>query len=108
MTYYVVSQLCLSKKYLAKYRSHLKGLLDPKQSVNKLRDVENEYVEGGHLFSLNGELIFSFDVCGNCESHAMLFSMEKGLARDVSSAKTLDELDKSLTKGIKAFANCPK
>ena len=38
----------------------------------QLREAEDEYVQRGFAFSYNREMIFSFDVCGSCESARML------------------------------------
>ena len=67
--------ICLSPEYLNKYRDFIaaggKGLpLDA--SKNKLRDTNDTYAEGGHMFSYNDNILFSYDICGSCESHAML------------------------------------
>jgi len=39
---------------------------------NKLRDVDDKYYEGKHIFAFNGEIVCSFDICGACEAHALL------------------------------------
>lgn len=84
-----------------------KAKLPPHPSENKLRDVEEKYVEHGHMFAFNREILMSFDVCGPCEAHAMLLSMEKGLARSVETALPLAKLDAKHTKNNVNFAKCP-
>jgi hypothetical protein len=94
-------------------------------SKNKLRDVDDQYVE--HMFSLNREILLSYDVCGACEAHALLLSLSLSLSpdlrharyqgkdedkdKDVASALTLQELY-ALAPGSIAnnvnFAHCPK
>jgi hypothetical protein len=82
-------------------------------SKNKLRDVDDQYVE--HMFSLNREILLSYDVCGACEAHALLLSLSPGKDedkdKDVASALTLQELY-ALAPGSIAnnvnFAHCPK
>lgn len=81
--------------------------LPPHPSQNKLRDVEEKYVENGHMFSFNREILMSFDVCGPCEAHAMLLSVEKGLADSIDSALPLAKLDRKYTEGNVNFAKCP-
>lgn len=77
-------------------------------SNNKLRDVEQKYAEGGHMFSFNKEILGSFDVCGSCEAHALLMGMEHGLATSVEKSTTLFELDyEKFRKNNVNFAKCP-
>ena len=80
------------------------------ESQNKLRDVEEIYVEKGHLFALNREILGSFDVCGNCEAHALLFGLELGLSQTIENSTTLSQLDLSQrsTATDKRFSNCPR
>lgn len=54
----------------------LKTQLPFHDSKNKLRDAPNEVFAEGHDFSLNRELLFSYDVCGACEAHSILIYME--------------------------------
>ncbi len=77
------------------------------RNTNKLRDVEMEYVSDGHAFSLNGELLYSFDVCGSCESHAFLLALKMGLAKNIESSLSLSQLSNDLKVGNKVFAHCP-
>ena len=42
-----------------------------------MRDTSNELVDDGHAFSWNGDILFSFDVCGHCEAHALLVGLMK-------------------------------
>mmetsp|Transcript_4482 Transcript_4482/g.7325 ORF Transcript_4482/g.7325 Transcript_4482/m.7325 type:complete len:235 (-) Transcript_4482:3196-3900(-) len=103
-----VSKICLDEKHLKHYRKYMSDeKLPPHASKNKLRDVPEKYETGGHLFSFNREIVGSFDVCGPCEAHAMLLSVEKGLATSIEDAKSLFELDPELTKGNVNFAKCP-
>lgn len=60
------------------------------QNDNKLRDVDNVYTDNGHAFSYNKDIIYSFDICGNCEAHAILYSIENGLATNVENGKIFD------------------
>jgi hypothetical protein len=48
------------------------------QSKNKLRDVEDQYINENHVFSLNREILISYDFCGSCEAHALLFTFYNG------------------------------
>ena len=91
------------------YRDLMKAQgLPPHSSQNKLRDVEEKYVEQGHMFSFNREIIMSFDVCGSCEAHAMLLSVKLGLASSIQDALPLVKLDSKYRKGNVNFAKCPR
>jgi hypothetical protein len=104
----VVLQICLDDDYLTQYRDMIRGVdLPPHPSQNKLRDVEEKYVQNGHMFSFNREILMSFDVCGPCEAHAMLRSIELGLAKDVDSALPLSKLDRKHRQENPNFAKCP-
>jgi hypothetical protein len=74
----LVVQYCLSDKALAIYKTFLSSHLQHHNKGNKLRDVPARYVEEGHCFStgdVERELIYSFDVCGGCEAHAIMNAM---------------------------------
>jgi hypothetical protein len=65
-------------------------------------------VDGGHEFSWNGHIFFSYDACGGCESHAILFGLLNGLAQNVESAPLLKELSiDQRKKGGVRFTKCP-
>jgi len=82
-----VSQLCLTEEYLVRYRDHIKRRGLPNDaSQNKLRDSADEYADQGHMFSYNNNIIFSYDVCGSCEAHALLLGY-----RSVSSSAVAKE-----------------
>jgi hypothetical protein len=71
------NQLCLSEEYLNRYRNHmLKLKAAPYSGYNKLREVNDEYVQKGYAFSYASEVIFAFDLCGVCESHTMMLTFE--------------------------------
>ena len=98
---------------------------------NKLRESDDYYFNKGHAFSYNGDLIHSFDICGNCEAHALLLTItsssstssfytattasgEKGHNSDlyytqtnVSNLPTLFELTIEQRRGNKQFDKCP-
>lgn len=76
-------------------------------SHNKLREVEEKYVQHGHMFSFNREILLSFDVCGPCEAHAMLLSIELGLAKDVEAALPLAKMNRKHLQGNPNFVKCP-
>ena len=101
-------QICLVDSYLEKYRDMIRSAgLPPHTSQNKLRDVEQSYVDDGHMFSFNREILMSFDVCGPCEAHAMLLSVKLKLADSVENALPLAKLDSKYTKDNANFAKCP-
>lgn len=77
------------------------------QGENKLRDVADEFDEQGHSFAYNGDLLYPFDVCGNCEGHAMLLSLQKGLANSVETALTVAQLPNYLVENNPLFLKCP-
>ena len=74
---------------------------------NRLRDTEDKYAEGGHGFSLNKEIMYSYDVCGGCESHAILYSYENNLVSDIRKGLLLDQLDDKYKINNVHFLNCP-
>lgn len=83
----------------------------PHASENKLRDVEEKYLENGHIFSFNREILCSFDVCGSCEAHALLYTTGKGgmsEGKSIEEAATLSAIPvQSIEKNID-FMKCPK
>lgn len=83
--------------------------LKPHPAKNKLRDVDEKFVEGGHVFSFNIEILGSFDVCGNCEAHALLAGVEFGLSSHILNSTSLFELPNHVraAKGI-ALKKCPQ
>lgn len=118
-------QVCLDDRYLEHYRRDIASKGFPRHpSENKLRDVEEKYSTNGHVFSFNREILCSFDVCGSCEAHAILHSLEKSgklkydagskvLIQDVSvdaveSAPKLSEMNVEELKDIVNFKKCPK
>lgn len=103
-----VTEVCLDDNYLQHYRRFLSRLgLPSHPSDNKLRDVEEKYLVGGHIFSFNREILCSFDVCGGCEAHAMLQSVNLGLAKDLESALLLRQLPLEHRQGNVDFKHCP-
>ena len=103
-------QLCLkSESNLAVYRQMLKsaGLVNH-DNPDKLRDVEDIYTNNNHVFSYNHEMLGSFDICGNCEAHALLFGIENGLASSIQNSTSLFQLDyEKYRKNNTRFHNCP-
>jgi len=75
---------------------------------NKLRDVDEFYVQHGHVFSLNLEILGSFDVCGSCEAHALLAGVESGLSKTIANSTSLFALPANVRaqKGV-TFQKCP-
>lgn len=98
----------MSEKYLVTYRDKLKQEgYTQHTSNNKLRDSAEKFNKEGHCFSFNTEIMYSYDICGNCEAHAMLFAIESGLASSVDTAPTLADLDRKLIANNPNFAKCP-
>ena len=86
------------------------------RSKNKLRDAADKYVDAGHAFSFNSDMLFSYDVCSPCEAHAILLSINSGRAKTVDEAPLLKDLDhETLTLTLTqmphsalAFTKCPR
>ena len=103
-----VRKLCLTDEYLERYRQMISGQGHQKhQSNNKLRDTADEYVDKGHCFSFNSDILFSYDICGPCEAHALLWAVNRGLAATVDAAPPLKDIDPALLKGNPNFVKCP-
>jgi hypothetical protein len=62
----------------------------PTKAMNTFGDVEDELAE--YSFDLNKKLIFSYDVCGGCEAHAILTAMHHGVTapRSDPSSRTMN------------------
>ena len=71
-------KICFRKDVLEVYQQHLQvtNMLSYYGSNNKLRDGNGKFVAEGHEFSWNGEILFSYDVCANCEAHALLLAYQ--------------------------------
>ena len=111
-----ITTACLSDPFLERYRAFLsKQGLEQHSSENKLRDAEDSYTENGHAFAYNREILYSFDVCGSCEAHAILFSLGAKAAdadADVDAAPLLAQLRAdasaaSQMQGLVQFRKCP-
>ena len=103
------SELCHTELYLAVYKKKLEDEgYDEHFSDNRLRDAEDLYSDNGHAFSFNRDILYSFDVCGNCESHAFLLALNLGIATTVSDAPSLSSLDPKYTSNNINFLKCPK
>ena len=76
-------------------------------SNNRLRDAADEYTEKGHIFSFNSDIMFSYDICGNCEAHGILLAIEKGLSNSIENSPLLKTLDSSLRKDNINLVKCP-
>lgn len=104
-----VTQLCMQDEFLIKYRDFIDKLGFPKHpqgSSNHLRDTEDKYGSEGHSFSINREILYSYDLCGSCEAHAILFDVQKNSV-PVSKARKLAELTDSEREENVNFAKCP-
>jgi hypothetical protein len=104
----------MSDEYLHIYEKYMKSRL-PSVVKNQLRDVEEEFTK--YSFSLNSHLIFSYDVCGGCEAHAILTAMHHGVrgngtprshatanATATNSTTTVNSASNSTTGAIPASA----
>lgn len=77
------------------------------QSNNKLRDAADKYVDEGHCFSFNSDILFSYDICGPCEAHAILLSVRSDKGLTVDNAPVLKDLPRTMTAGHDDLAKCP-
>jgi len=114
-----VSEMCLTEEYLVRYRDHMKQQGLPNDtSMNKLRDSADEYADQGHMFSFNNNILFSYDVCGTCEAHALLLAYKPAgsgsgavtketMEAQVKSFPSLSSLTRSDRERNVDFANCP-
>lgn len=104
-----VSPLCTNETYLENYRKDLVSrgfFLHPAE--NRLRDVDEKFERLGHMFSFNREILGTFDVCGACESHALLLGIKLGRAVSITNSTTLFELPEKYRINNVDFQNCPK
>lgn len=105
-----VTPLCLQDLYLEKYRAFIEAdgyYQHPAGKSNHLRDTDDKYGAGGHSFSLNREILYSYDICGSCESHAIIFSIEHKLASSVENGLLLEQIDKNMVSKNTNFQKCP-
>ena len=104
-----VTHLCMRDEVLKKYRDFIEMLGFPKHpagSTNHLRDTDDKYGSEGHCFSINREMLYSYDLCGSCEAHAIIFDVQKNSV-PVSKARKLAELTDLEREGNVNFAKCP-
>lgn len=106
-----IKTVCTDLTYLENYKKMLQEEgYNAHPSRNKLRDVPPQYVEKDHVFSLNKDILGTFDICGNCEAHAMLASVKHGLSKSLSEAPLLPTLRRdhaTLLKDDVNFEKCP-
>lgn len=109
-------QICSEDAHLDKYKLSMASAgLRPHPSQNKLRDFEDKYLQGGHIFSFNGEILCSVDLCASCEAHALLASMTAtggtagagGQEQEVSKAQSYFEIPRHLIQDNLHFRKCP-
>ncbi len=94
-----VSGICLDIAYLDRYKSIISKKKLPNQTYNRLRDVDKSFYDTNHVFFFNRELLYSFDVCSGCESHAILYSLknENGYLKTNDNANNYKE---AITKAV--------
>lgn len=130
-----VGPLCLSTPYLHLYRAWMSGkagvdggvfarkpdwVLPLHYSDNKLRDSDQYYSDEGHTFDFNRDKIISYDLCGACESHAIMSGFpddalhSTGGIRSAADAKDLvkrgtllKDLRRKDVQGNPHFKHCP-
>jgi len=102
------SEICHTDLYLEVYKKKLiKEGYHTHFSDNRLRDAEDRFFDDGHAFSFNRDILYSFDVCGNCEAHAFLLGYNLGLASSINEAPSLQTLDPKYTQNNVNFMKCP-
>ena len=74
---------------------------------NKLRDMDDKYFDEGHIFSLNGEILGSYDVCAGCEAHAMMIGIKASPNTSVAALWTLETIPSSYRDNSLDLVNCP-
>ena len=99
--------MCFQKVELERYKNYLSIFLPPDKK-NHLRDVEAEYVAAGYLFKLSDHIFYSFDLCGSCEAHAILFFISQYPDVAVEDAPKLSDMDSELRSRSAALRRCPK
>ena len=103
-----VKKMCLSDEYLERYRAMLsREGYQQHHSRNKLRDSADVYVDKGHCFSFNTDILFSYDICGPCEAHAILLAIRSGLSTSVDDAPVLKQLNHTWIATLPDFVKCP-
>jgi hypothetical protein len=78
------------------------------KTLNIFGDVTDELAE--YSFDLNNKLIFSYDVCGGCEAHAILTAMHHGVtaprsdpsSRRANSSTTATAKDSAVDAAVRA------
>lgn len=103
-----VSQQCHTEKFLLKYKAFLESLgFQAHASDNRLRDGDNKYTDEGHMFSFLGEILFSYDICGNCEAHALQLGLEMKWSDNIESLPMLEDIPRENIADNIYFRNCP-
>lgn len=135
-----VGSLCLQDEYLERYKAYLGGKTMSKDTefsdhgdttlhatvnTNKLRDSDSKFTDKGYTFDFNHEKLFTYDVCGPCEAHAILLKIDKKVygSTDMGNINgiidkdeidalviqqpLLKDLNRDQVKGNPNFANCP-
>jgi hypothetical protein len=95
-----VTKFCESETYLNQYRKVLSGDDNPSIGLpihhtnNKLRDSEDFYADNKHQRSFNKDIIFSYDICGNCEAHALLLGYHDKYGYGNYKARNQEEMQR--------------
>jgi hypothetical protein len=98
-------KVCHSPRYLKKYSVYLENYLKRPKRSSRLRDVEADMES--YSFDIHTHTLYSFDVCGGCEAHAILMSMETDRSMSVSNALLLESLTEDQRRMNIALKNCP-
>ena len=70
-----------------------------------MRDVESDMES--YSFDVHTHTLYSFDVCGGCEAHAILMSMEADRSLLVHNALLLESLAPDRRAVNPAVRHCP-
>ena len=94
-----VSGICLDLSYLERYKTIISNKELMNQPYNRLRDVDKSFYDANHVFFFNRELLYSFDVCSGCESHAILYTLknENGYLKTNDNANNYKD---AITKAV--------
>ena len=101
--------MCHSTEYLDLYADHVSKRLERSRrgAVNQLRDVESE-IGQKYSFEINQHTVYSFDICGSCEAHAILISLQADPKLNILNAPLLHSMSKHLRQSNIALENCPQ
>lgn len=60
------------------------------------------------MFTYNNEILYSYDICGSCEAHALQLGISLNISDDIYKLPTLFELDRKYKQSNLDFERCPE